>query len=51
MNAGASGEKAARAACIASCKTQNCGMGYCEERRGRSTCVCSYCDNGSGWFS
>ncbi|VDO15830.1 unnamed protein product [Haemonchus placei] len=38
--------KAARAACITSCSVQNCGTGYCENRRGRKTCVCSRCANG-----
>ncbi|KAK6731362.1 hypothetical protein RB195_007686 [Necator americanus] len=38
--------KAARAACIASCSLQNCGTGYCENRGGRKTCVCSRCANG-----
>ncbi|KIH45719.1 hypothetical protein ANCDUO_24237 [Ancylostoma duodenale] len=39
-------DKAARAACITSCSIQNCGTGYCENRRGRKTCVCSRCANG-----
>ncbi|VDO67285.1 unnamed protein product [Heligmosomoides polygyrus] len=38
--------KAARAACITSCSVQNCGTGYCENRGGRKTCVCSRCANG-----
>ncbi|EPB73314.1 hypothetical protein ANCCEY_07612 [Ancylostoma ceylanicum] len=39
-------DKAARAACITSCSVQNCGTGYCENRGGRKTCVCSRCANG-----
>ncbi|PIO68463.1 hypothetical protein TELCIR_09749 [Teladorsagia circumcincta] len=39
-------DQAARAACIASCSVQNCGTGYCENRGGRKTCVCSRCSNG-----
>ncbi|EPB71609.1 hypothetical protein ANCCEY_09323 [Ancylostoma ceylanicum] len=39
-------EKAARAACITSCSIQNCGTGYCENRGGRKTCVCSRCADG-----
>ncbi|KHJ78923.1 hypothetical protein OESDEN_21448 [Oesophagostomum dentatum] len=39
-------DKAARAACITSCSIQNCGTGYCENRGGRKTCVCSRCANG-----
>ncbi|CAJ0595284.1 unnamed protein product [Cylicocyclus nassatus] len=39
-------DKAARAACITSCSVQNCGTGYCENRKGRKTCVCSRCANG-----
>ncbi|VDO66756.1 unnamed protein product [Heligmosomoides polygyrus] len=39
-------EKVARAACITSCSLQNCGTGYCEDREGRGTCVCSRCANG-----
>ena len=37
-----------RAACIASCKVQNCATGYCEERGGENICVCSRCDDGHG---
>nr|CDJ84720.1 ASABF-zeta [Haemonchus contortus] len=39
-------DKAARAACITSCSVQNCGTGYCENRGGRKTCVCSRCADG-----
>ncbi|KAK5985892.1 ABF-2 [Trichostrongylus colubriformis] len=39
-------DKAARAACITSCSVQNCGTGYCENRGGRKTCVCSRCASG-----
>ncbi|KAK5985164.1 ABF-2 [Trichostrongylus colubriformis] len=43
MDAGPILAKAARAACITSCKWQNCGTGYCQIRGGRKTCVCSRC--------
>jgi len=43
MNDGWLGEKVARGACIASCKVQSCGTGYCEMRSGRPVCVCSRC--------
>ncbi|KAK5984097.1 hypothetical protein GCK32_006958 [Trichostrongylus colubriformis] len=36
----------ARTACVASCKAMNCATGYCENRGGRKTCVCSRCDVG-----
>ncbi|KIH60517.1 hypothetical protein ANCDUO_09233 [Ancylostoma duodenale] len=42
-------EKGARLACIASCSVQNCGTGYCENRGGRKTCVCSRCDVGGNF--
>ncbi|RCN47308.1 hypothetical protein ANCCAN_06596 [Ancylostoma caninum] len=42
-------EKGARLACIASCSVQNCGTGYCENRGGRKTCVCSRCKNGGNF--
>nr|2MFJ_A Chain A, Blo t 19 [Blomia tropicalis] len=48
MNDGALGAKVAQAACISSCKFQNCGTGHCERRGGRPTCVCSRCGNGGG---
>uniref|UniRef100_A0A914QCX6 Uncharacterized protein n=1 Tax=Panagrolaimus davidi TaxID=227884 RepID=A0A914QCX6_9BILA len=39
-----------RIACVASCKFQNCGTGYCENRGGRNTCVCSRCGgDGGSW--
>ncbi|KAE9556153.1 hypothetical protein FO519_000641 [Halicephalobus sp. NKZ332] len=40
--------KVAQAACITSCKFQNCGTGSCQKREGRPVCVCSRCDNGGG---
>ncbi|KJH47232.1 hypothetical protein DICVIV_06686 [Dictyocaulus viviparus] len=39
-------DKAARGACITSCSMQNCGTGYCQNRGGRKTCVCSRCTTG-----
>lgn len=47
MNDGPVGAKVAQAACISSCKFQNCGTGKCEYR-GRPVCVCARCDKGGG---
>ncbi|VDL70506.1 unnamed protein product [Nippostrongylus brasiliensis] len=43
MDGGAVLSKAARLACISSCKFQNCGTGYCKKVGYRKTCVCSRC--------
>lgn len=45
---GGLGAKIAQAACIGSCKFQNCGTGHCEHRGGRPVCVCSRCAGGGG---
>ena len=38
-------ENVKRAACVASCKVQNCATGYCSG----AVCVCSRCDIGHGY--
>lgn len=55
VNDGGAWPEIARYACIGTCKLQNCGTGYCQNRydencgRVGPVCACSRCDNGGGW--
>ncbi|RCN52246.1 hypothetical protein ANCCAN_01679 [Ancylostoma caninum] len=42
-------KKFAKAACVASCSSQNCATGDCKISKGRKTCICRRCANGGNF--